>query len=206
MLGRTLGAGRRYPAVEAEEFAMARRILFVQGGGEGAHDKWDNKLVHSLSRHLGTGFEISYPHMPREEDPNYAAWKTAIEKEMARLGEGVIVVGHSIGGMILINALAERPQRSPLAGIFLVSAPYAGEGGWPPEGFEPRKRLGADLPPSVPIYLYHGSADDTAPIAHLDLYAAAIPQAVTRRLEGRDHQLGNDLTEVAHDIRSLDAR
>jgi hypothetical protein len=38
---------------------------------------------------------------------------------------------------------------------------------------------------------------------HVDLYAKAIPQAVTRRLEGRNHQLNDDLGDVASDIRSL---
>ena len=32
---------------------MKRQILFVQGGGEGTHDEWDNKLVDSLERNLG---------------------------------------------------------------------------------------------------------------------------------------------------------
>ena len=26
----------------------ARQILFIQGGGAGTHDDWDNKLVESL--------------------------------------------------------------------------------------------------------------------------------------------------------------
>jgi len=43
----------------------------------------------------------------------------------------------------------------------------------------------------------------TAPVAHVDLYAKAIPQAVVRRLRGRDHQLNNDMSEVAADIRCL---
>jgi hypothetical protein len=35
------------------------------------------------------------------------------------------------------------------------------------------------------------------------LYAQAIPRAVIRRLKGRDHQLDNDLSEVAEDIQRL---
>ncbi len=55
----------------------------------------------------------------------------------------------------------------------------------------------------MPIYLYHGSEDDTAPYAHVDLYKQAIPQAHVRKLEGRDHQLNDDLSEVAADIRGI---
>jgi hypothetical protein len=36
---------------------------------------------------------------------------------------------------------------------------------------------------------------------HAGLYALAIPQAHVRRLSGRDHQLNNDLSEVAEAVR-----
>ncbi|WP_261333555.1 hypothetical protein [Rhizobium leguminosarum] len=39
-------------------------------------------------------------------------------------------------------------------------------------------------------------------IAHVHLYAKAVPHAVVRTLEDRDHQLDNDLSDVARDIRS----
>jgi hypothetical protein len=32
---------------------MTKQILFIQGGGAGAHDEWDSKLVASLAiRHI----------------------------------------------------------------------------------------------------------------------------------------------------------
>jgi hypothetical protein len=43
--------------------------------------------------------------------------------------------------------------------------------------------------------------DETAPPSHADLYGRAIPQAQVRLLPGRDHQLNNDLREVAEAIR-----
>jgi len=52
--------------------------------------------------------------------------------------------------------------------------------------------------------LYHGDQDRIAPVAHVELYGAAIPRARVRRLAGRDHQLNNDLSEVATDIRELE--
>ena len=66
--------------------------------------------------------------------------------------------------------------------------------------------LGARLPADTPIHLYHGDKDETAPLAHLDLYQRAIPDAIGRRLNGRDHQLNNDLTEVAAGVRALTNR
>ena len=85
-----------------------RQILFIQGGGAGTHDEWDNKLVESLRRELGDGYEVRYPRMPDEGDPSHATWSPAIRREMADLDDGAIVAGHSVGATILINVLAEQ--------------------------------------------------------------------------------------------------
>jgi pimeloyl-ACP methyl ester carboxylesterase len=179
-----------------------RQILFIQGGGAGAHDAWDDKLVDSLRRELGVGklgagYEIRYPRMPDEGDPSYATWSRAIRQELTALDGGAIVAGHSVGGTILINVLAERPPQRELAGIVLIAAPFVGAGGWPGDEFELPHDLGARLPRGVPVHVFHGLQDQTAPPSHADLYARAIPQARLHRLPGRDHQLNDDLSEVA---------
>jgi hypothetical protein len=183
---------------------MSRQVLFIQGGGsEGTHDEWDNKLVDSLGRELGSGYEIRYPLMPNEADPQYARWSAAIRKELVRLEEGALLVGHSIGATILINTLADEPPHRALSGLFLLSAPFIGEGGWPSEDIEPMSGLGKRLPARTPVYVYQGCDDSMVPLEHASLYQRAIPHAVVRQLAGRDHQLNNDLSEVAADIRRL---
>ena len=89
-----------------------------------------------------------------------------------------------------------------IGGIFLTAAPFVGDGGWPSEDIS-LSDIGARLPEAAPIFLYHGNKDQTAPFGHVDLYAKAIPQAVVRRLSGRDHQLNNDMAGVAADIRRV---
>jgi pimeloyl-ACP methyl ester carboxylesterase len=181
--------------------ASARQILFIQGGGAGAHDEWDDKLVKSLRQELGSGYEVRYPRMPEESDPSYARWSAAIRREMADLDDGAVVAGHSVGATILVNALAEQPPDRGLAAIVLIAAPFVGEGGWPSDEFELTSDLGARLPPGARVHVFHGLQDQTAPPSHAGLYAAAIPQAQVHQLPGRDHQLNNDLSEVAEAIR-----
>jgi pimeloyl-ACP methyl ester carboxylesterase len=114
--------------------------LFIQGGGAGAHDEWDDKLVDGLRRELGDEHEVRYPRMPDEGHPSYGT------------------------------------------------------------EFELPGDLGARLPRDTRVHVFHGLGDETAPPLHADLYARAIPQAQVRRLPGRDHQLNNDLNEVARAI------
>ena len=183
---------------------MARQVLFVQGGGgKNAHDEWDSKLVEGLERELGPEYEIRYPRMPNEEDPKYASWKTALRSELDMLDDGAILVAHSIGATIVAHSLAEDPPRRAPVGIFLVSMPFIGKDGWPGGDIKPDTELGSKLPQQSSIYLYQGSEDEIVPLEHVRLNAKAIPQAVVRTLSGRDHQLDNDMTEVAADIRNL---
>ena len=178
-----------------------RQVLFIQGGGAGAHDEWDDKLVDSLRRELGDEYEVRYPRMPDEGDPSHARWGPAIRREMADLADGAIVAGHSVGGTILVHALAEQPPDHRIAAIVLIAAPFVGPGGWPGDEFELPSDLGARLPRGTRVHVFHGLDDETAPPSHAGLYARAIPQAQVHRLPGRDHQLNNDLSEVAEAIR-----
>lgn len=179
----------------------ARQVLFVQGGGAGAYDEWDSVLVDALRADLGPGHEVRYPRMPEEGDPSYSAWSATIWREMADLDEGAVVVGHSIGATILVQALTERPPERSLAAIVLIAAPFVGPGGWPGADFEFSDDLGDRLPSGVPVHVFHGAQDQTAPPNHAALYADAIPLAQLHVLAGRDHQINGDLTEVADAIR-----
>jgi hypothetical protein len=164
------------------------------------HDEWDDKLVDSLRQELGDGHEVRYPRMPDEDDPSYSRWSVAVREELAGLEDGAVVVGHSVGATILVNALAEQPPERELAAIVLISAPFVGPGGWPADEFELPGDLGQRLPRGVPVHLFHGLEDETAPPSHAELYARAVPQARLHLLPGRNHQLNDDLSEVARAI------
>lgn len=185
----------------ANRRALKRQVLFVQGAGERVHDDWDSKLVASLSAKLGPEYEVRYPRMPDEADPKYARWTAALEQQLKGLDGPVTVVGHSVGGTFLIHYLAEHPPERSVGAIILIAAPFVGQGGWQTDEWQPQRSLGKTLPRGVPIHLYHGLADTTVPPRHAELYAEMIPQAQLHRLADRDHQLNNDLSEVAASIR-----
>lgn len=180
---------------------MARRVLFIQGAGEGAHEA-DARMAADLQAQLGPGYRVDCPVMPDEADPARAVWAQRLMELMAG-DDRPVVVGHSAGGLHLMLALAEAAAAPALAALLLIAAPYCGEGGWKIEGYDLPDDLTERLPPSLPVRLYHGDHDEVVPFAHLDLYARALPRATARRLQNRDHQLNEDLSEVAADIRAL---
>jgi predicted alpha/beta hydrolase family esterase len=185
-----------------KHMGVKHQLLFVQGGGKGTHDEWDNKLVASLQQELGPEYEIHYPRMPGEEDPSYALWSAALEKSLETLQDNGILVGHSVGATILVKLLSEQTAARALGAIFLIAAPFVGDGGWSADALQFPRDLGARLPKGIPIHFFHGLNDETA--SHVELYARAVPQARVHRLPDRDHQLNNDLREVAAEILSLE--
>jgi hypothetical protein len=182
---------------------MRGAALFIQGGGGGAHD-CDRKLVASLEARLGAGFTIRYPRMPDESEPNYLAWRKHICAELAEMGDGAVLVGHSLGASVLLKVLAEGAIHRPVRGIFLVAAPFMhARDGWQWKELELPANPAPRLPSPAPMFFYQGREDDIVPFAHLALYAKTFELATCRALDGRDHQLNDDLTEVADDIRTL---
>jgi predicted alpha/beta hydrolase family esterase len=182
---------------------MTRHVLFLQGGGEGAYDA-DAKLAASLGAKLGPAYEVHYPLMPGEDAPEYPAWKRRISEELAALGSGTVLVGHSLGASILLKAIADGKSARAAKAVFLIAAPYWGGKGW--SGWEDVELSDdeiARLSEAGPMFFYHGTDDEVVPSAHLDLYGRAIPHAKLQRLAGRDHQLNDDLSEVAADVTSF---
>ncbi|HZR04293.1 MAG TPA: alpha/beta hydrolase [Candidatus Udaeobacter sp.] len=184
---------------------MRRQILFIQGGGSGAHDE-DKKLVVSLRSALGASYEVRYPTMPQESDPDQNRWKHQIRKELAAVSGDLILVGHSLGGSCLLKYLSEEKTDATIAGLFFIATPYWGGDGWRYDGYEAMalpEDFASKLPKGAPVFFYHSVDDEVVPFSHLSLYRKKLLQAITRALHGRGHQLSNDLSEVAEDIKGL---
>jgi len=184
---------------------MAQHILFLHGAGEGAY-KEDSLLAQRLQRELGTGYTVSCPELPDEANAPYELWKQRVEKEIHGMQEPVILVGHSIGGSHLAKIMTEVQADKPVAGIFLLEAPFWGGEGWHYEGYKeieiPEESF-SKLPKGAKIFIYHTRDDEIVPFDHLALYAKHIPQAVVREIATGGHQLADTITPLVEDIRNL---
>lgn len=177
-------------------------ILFIQGGGKGAYDA-DKKLVSYLQDALAKKYDIVYPKMPGEDEPNYEAYKTKIEQELKGIERDVILVGHSLGACFILKYLTENKIDKTIKGLFLASTPYWGKGGWQYEGFSLDNELASKITANIPTFFYQSTDDEIVPFAHLGLYEKLFPHAKFKKIEGGGHQLGNDLSEMVIDITAL---
>jgi hypothetical protein len=184
---------------------MKQQILFIQGGGEGAH-KADESLVTYLRGALGASYEVRYPTMPNEKHPEYQLWQARIRKELTVLAGDAILIGHSLGGSFLLKYLSEEEMETTIRGTFLIAVPYWGGNGWRYEGYERvalREDFASKLPHQAPLFFYHSRDDDIVPFAHLNLFVERLPAAAIRAVEGRGHQFAHNFSEVVVDIESL---
>lgn len=99
---------------------MDQQVLFIHGAG--GYEE-DTKLAVDLQDVLGAAYKVRYPRMPNEDHSGYEAWKQQIVTELAALDDKVILLGHSVGGSILLKFLSEEKMDVPIAGLFLIASP-----------------------------------------------------------------------------------
>jgi predicted alpha/beta hydrolase family esterase len=67
--------------------------------------------------------------MPDPQNPRYAGWKVALGQELSALeGRPSILVGHSLGGSVLLKYLSEEGCPQGTTGLFVAAAPFWGPG------------------------------------------------------------------------------
>ncbi|MFZ0455050.1 MAG: hypothetical protein WCE54_03495 [Ignavibacteriaceae bacterium] len=71
------------------------------------------------------------------------------------------------------------------------------------KGIKLKEDIAESLPRNVPVFLYHCRDDEKIPFDHLLIYEQMLPYATIRKIQHGGHQLNNDLTLVAEDIKSL---
>jgi uncharacterized protein len=178
------------------------KILFIQGGGEGGYEA-DGALVTSLQASLGNTYTVDYPRMPADETLSDFGWLQQIGIEINSCKEEIILVGHSLGASMILKYLSEKSVQQKIMGIFLIATPHwSGDDDWV-QGLKLKEDFAYKLPKHIPIFLYHCRDDEEVPFEQLTFYKQKLPQAVIREIESGGHQLNNDLSIVAKDIKSL---
>ena len=177
-------------------------LVLVHAAGDPRQPEGSGQLTDYLGRELGSEYRVIAPTMPNPDEPRYRPWTDRIEQELADIEGGVILVGHSFGGSVLMKYLAEGSYRKSVRGIFLVSAPYWGPGGWEYDEYDLPDDFPAGLPPSR-LFLYHSEDDPEVPFGHLSRYAEKLPNATSRPIPGSEHSFTSGLPQLVDDIRSL---
>jgi hypothetical protein len=181
---------------------LNNHILFIQGGGKGGYEA-DKALVDSLQKTLGKGYEINYPEIHSDESASDFGWTKQIGGKISEFKDDIILAGHSFGASMILKYLSESSVNKKIKGVFLVATPFwDGSEEWQ-TGLKLQEDFADKLPDEIPIFFYHCQDDEEIPFSHLEHYKQKLTQATFREIKTGGHQLNNDLTPVAEDIKSL---
>lgn len=180
-----------------------KQILFLHSGGPQGPHEGSNDLVHSLREALGEDYLVLYPMMPDPENPAYDLWKQRFEQELEAAGDGVVLVGHSLGGSVLLKFLSEEGSTKAIGGLCIVAAPYWGGAGWQVEEYMLTTDFARKLPHIPRIFLYHSRNDEVVPFEHVQHYGEDLRWATIRIFENQGHLFSSGLPELVRDIKNL---
>lgn len=181
---------------------IKQQVLFIHGGGDRGYEA-DKKLVTSLQKALGTEYYIDYSEIHFDESMPDFGWSHQIEERIADCKSDVILGGHSFGASMILKCLSENSGHKKIKGIFLIAPPFwSGNEEWK-QGIKLQKDFADKLPCQTPIFFYHCKDDEEVPFSQLNDYKKHISRATYQEIESGGHQLNNDLSLVAQDIKSL---
>ena len=186
---------------EPKDIFFAHSAGAQEGPGEGSFD-----LVSCLRKELSDLYEIHFPLIEDPEAPTYAMWKELFSTELEILNQPLILIGHSLGGSMLLKYLLEERHDIKVSALLLVASPYWGKNGWDVEEFALNENIEMKLKDIEKIYLYHSKEDDTVPFEHSIIYNNMLPNSTIRAIDGTDHVFADGLSELVDDIKSIDQR
>jgi len=156
-----------------------------------------------LGETLGPEYQVILPRMPNAMNARYLEWKLWFEKYIPLLHDGVILVGHSLGGSFLAKYLSTETFPRKIAGTFLIAPPFDTDTG--------RKLIEFNVPPTPSklseqggeIFLYHSTDDPIVEYAQFEKFESALPNAHARSFTDRGHFLQDEFPKLVADIKSL---
>ncbi len=197
---------------------MKHQIVVIHGGDSFASParylralrRWpvskDTFLPHpdwktNLASDLGRSYEVLQPRMPNKNNAVYREWKIWFERMLPYIHPGVVLIGHSLGGIFLAKYLATTTFRKSIRGLILVAAPHnqteeIGDFRLP----RSLSRVAHQVPQ---IWLLHSQDDPIVPFAELQAYHRAWPRAKIVVTKRSGHFSQPHLPQVRQIIRRL---
>lgn len=202
---------------------MKKQVLFIHGGEVcNSHEEYVENLktvslrdvfTHpqqrwslSLRESLGAEFEVCMPVMPNKYDAQYADWKIWFERHLEMFHDGVILVGHSLGGIFLAKYLSENEFPLKIKSLYLIAAVAPEESGGLSgvTSFSFNLSDLTNLSKQVQnIHIFQSKDDFVVPFSHAEKYHDALPGSHLHTFEDRGHFLQEEFPELIEEIKGL---
>lgn len=142
--------------------------------------------------------------MPNKQTAQYREWKVVFENILKSAGDDIILVGHSLGALLLVKYLSEEIVSNKIKKTILLGTPYDDEGmdNEPLLSFTLKQDFKLFEKQAGETYLYHSEDDSVVPFSHLNRYKNVLPDATYREFKDRNHFIESLIPELIVDIKS----
>ncbi len=164
------------------------QVIFLHSAGPQGPGEGSSALLAGLKQALPPGMTLVAPLMPEPDNPSAERWIAAMQQVLAGFEGPHILVGHSLGGSILLQTLARHGIGQGLMGVVLLNSPFWGAPGWAFEDFALTEGDAGTLKHLPRLLVLQGDADDVVSPDHPDRYKKLLPIAETETLKGVDHE------------------
>lgn len=97
---------------------MSKRVFIIHGW-EGTPDEgWLPWLKSELQKR---GFKVNVPAMPNTNEPKIGTWVPYLKKQVGKINEDTLLVGHSMGCQTILRYLEGLSKNSKVGGVVLVA-------------------------------------------------------------------------------------
>ncbi len=194
---------------------MSQQILFIHGGESFAtYDeyiswlKYDSvfdperadrraKRWHRQLESALPGWTVLRPQMPNDVNARYLEWEIYFDKVVPFLEDGVVLIGHSLGGTFLMKYLAMRVLPITVHSIHLVAPSF----GVPDTTFSVHEDI-SKVANLAQCTVYHSIDDTIVPYAETSAGMLRMPHAQLITFTDRGHFLSETFPELIDAIRS----
>lgn len=182
---------------------MKPTVFFVHSAGpQGRHEGSDD-FVAWLTSELGEAYAFEHPAMPHPDSPDYELWKKQLDVEFQHLSGEVILIGHSLGGSVLMKYLATNLVNVTIKSLHLCATPYWGLEGWQYEPFHLPQDYVAQLPAIGSVHIYHSKDDPEVSFEHAVRYQAELPHSELHAIDGDSHVFDEGIKQLINNIKQL---
>jgi len=197
---------------------MKKQIIYIHGGDSfesyGEYIKhlketeftinWftpRKRWIEDMANKLGKDYQFFMPQMPCKQNANYEEWKIWFEKMTPFINDGVILIGHSQGGIFLAKYLSENNYPKKIGALMLVAPVHNNT----PEvgSFRLEKSLIDVSNQCQDIHLFFSKDDFVVPFSESQEYKKDLPNAQMHIFEDRGHFLQESFPEIIEIIEGL---
>lgn len=120
-------------------------VLFIHSAGPQGPGEGSDALVKGMRAALPPDLTLIAPLMPKPDAPAAEPWLAALKAAVEAIEGDFVLVGHSLGGSTILQALARFGIPEGLLGVVTLAAPFWSAEDWSVEEFALPKDAGTKL-------------------------------------------------------------